>query len=115
MSVKIGSFKSDLIFPRIRSPSANPGPRNELTDDRLALSYDALNTNGTPASAAIFRTRSAIIRAWDSLTITQGPAIKNSGLPAAGRTDSKEKTFGWLMGVTQDSIPEATGDLSPGG
>src|ERR1700722_11742255 len=82
MSVKIGSRKSALIFPRIRKPSFNPGPRNEFTDDRFALSNDALNTYGTPASAAIFATRSAIIRACASDSITHGPASKNRDLPS---------------------------------
>jgi hypothetical protein len=50
-----------------------------LTDDRFALSYDALKTSGTPAFSAIFATRSAIIRVCVSLSITHGPAIKNSG------------------------------------
>src|ERR1700746_3046812 len=81
MSVKIGSFKSALIFPRIRRPSCNPGPRNEFTDDRFALSNDALNTYGRPASAAIFATRSAIIRACVSDSITHAPAIRKRDLP----------------------------------
>src|SRR6266478_2645811 len=82
MSVKTGSFKSVLILPRIRSPSVKPGPRNEFTDDRFALSNDALNTYGTPASEAIFATRSAIIRACASDSITHGPAIKKKDLPS---------------------------------
>src|SRR6267378_926912 len=82
MSVKIVSFKSSFILPRIRNPSFNPGPRNAFTEERLALSNDALNTNGTPASAAIFATRSAIIRAGPSDSITHGPAIRKSELPA---------------------------------
>src|SRR5262245_15703472 len=80
MSVRIESPKSDLIFPRIRSPSCSPGPRYEFTEERFALSYEALKTNGTPASSAILATRSAINRACASLSITHGPAIKNSGL-----------------------------------
>src|SRR6266403_2801440 len=93
MSVKTGSFKSALILPRIRSPSFNPGPRNEFTDDRFALSNDALNTYGTPASAAIFATRSAIIRACRSDSITHGPAINNNGALPPIWTDPSEN--GW--------------------
>src|ERR1700741_4694436 len=89
MSVQIGSFKSVLIFPRIRKPSFNPGPRNEFTEDRFALSNEALNTYGTPASAAIFSTRSAIIRACVSDSITHGPAIRKRDLPPRG-TDPAE-------------------------
>src|SRR5580693_2075230 len=85
MSVKIGSFNSALIFPRIRKPSAGPGPRNAFTEDRLALSYEALKMYGTPASAAIFAILSAIIHACASLSITHGPAIRNSGFPAPRR------------------------------
>src|SRR5277367_1389023 len=45
---------------------------------------------GTPASAAIFATRSAILRACDSDSITQGPAIKNSGFPPPRRKVPKD-------------------------
>src|SRR5215472_14210185 len=41
---------------------------------------------GTPASAAIFATFSAITRACVSLSITHGPAIKKSGFPAPRRS-----------------------------
>src|SRR5215471_9451464 len=79
MSVRIVSFNSALILARMRNPSVKPGPRNDLTEERFALSYDALKMYGAPASAAILATRSAIIRAWASLSITHGPAIRNSG------------------------------------
>src|SRR5882762_2020596 len=82
MSVKIVSFKSSLILPRIRNPSFSPGPRNAFTEERFALSNEALKTYGTPASAAIVATRSAIIRACPSDSITHGPAIRKSELPA---------------------------------
>src|SRR6516225_2896823 len=80
MSVKTGTPTSDLILQRMCSPSVIPGPRNDLTEERFALSYEALKMYGTPASAAIFATRSAIERACASDSITHGPAIKNSGL-----------------------------------
>src|SRR5258707_35031 len=82
MSVKIVSFKSSLILPRIRNPSFSPGPRNAFTEERFALSNEALKTYGTPASAAIVATRSAIIRACPSDSITHGPAIRNKGFSA---------------------------------
>src|ERR1700674_2728430 len=85
MSVRIGSFNSDLILPRIRRPSFGPGPRYAFNEDRLALSYEALKIYGTPTSAAIFAIFSAIMRACASLSITQGPAIRNSGFPPPSR------------------------------
>src|SRR5208282_5795595 len=42
---------------------------------------------GTPASDAIFATRSAIVRACASDSMTHGPAIRNSGLPPPSRSD----------------------------
>src|ERR1700739_103848 len=101
MSVKIVSFKSALILPRIRKPSFNPGPRNEFTDDRFALSNDALNTYGTCASAAIFATRSAIIRACVSDSITQGPAIRKRDSPPR-RTGPADIS---VEGVIYESLP----------
>jgi len=78
-------FEFGLDLARIRKPSFSPGPRNAFTEDRLALSYDALKMYGTPASAAIFATFSAIIRACFSLSITHGPAIRNRGFPPPRR------------------------------
>src|SRR5579885_3194081 len=86
MSVRIGNFSCDLIFARIRSPSVKPGPRNDFTDERFALSYDALKIYGTPASAAARAAHSAIFIACASDSITHGPAIRNSGWPAPSRT-----------------------------
>src|SRR5262249_38982410 len=90
MSVRIGSFRSALIFPRIRMPSLRPGPRKELTEERFALSYDALKTYGTPASIAIHEVFSAILRACASDSITHGPAIKKSGFSAPRQRGPKE-------------------------
>ena len=39
------SFNSWKIF----KPSSKPGPRYECTDERLALSKEALNTKGMPS------------------------------------------------------------------
>src|ERR1700687_3164092 len=89
MSVRIGSFNSDLILPRIRRPSFGPGPRYAFNEDRLALSYEALKIYGTPTSAAIFAIFSAIIRACASLSITQGPAIRNNGFPPPRRSEPR--------------------------
>src|SRR6266404_4464397 len=86
MSVRIGSFSSDLILPRIRKPSFRPGPRNPFSEDRLALSKEALKMYGNSASAAILAIFSAIVRACDSVSMTQGPAIRKRGLPAPRRS-----------------------------
>src|SRR5881396_2380843 len=86
MSVRIGSFRSDLILPRIRRPSFSPGPRNPFSEDRLALSKEALKMYGNPASAATLAIFSAMARACDSVSMTQGPAIRKRGLPAPRRS-----------------------------
>ena len=51
MSVRIGTPAAARTRPRMRSPSTRPGPRNDRPDVRFALSYDALNTYGTPGAA----------------------------------------------------------------
>src|SRR4051794_22470816 len=81
MSVRIGTRCCDLIDARIRSPSRSPGPRYDAIDVRLALSYDALNTNGTPARVVISTSRAARAVAWASLSTTQGPAMSTNGRP----------------------------------
>ena len=45
--------RASLTRPSTRSPSSRPGPRNEVSDVRLALSYDALKMYGTPHRAAM--------------------------------------------------------------
>src|SRR6266481_5664505 len=87
MSVRIGSFRSALILPRIRSPSFRPGPRTPFADERFALSYDALKIKGMPASPATRATCSAIFLACASLSITHGPAIRNSGFAPPRRSE----------------------------
>src|SRR5579862_2130506 len=62
----------------MRSPSSRPGPRKPAMLVRLALSKDALNTNGP----AILRIASAIKCTWASLSMTHGPAIRPSAWPA---------------------------------
>src|SRR6266850_4138834 len=103
MSVSIGSFSSDLIFPRIRKPSFKPGPRKAFTEDRLALSYEALKMYGTPASPAILASFSAIIRACVSLSITHGPAIRNSGFPPPRRKEPRQISLPAVMRSFEDS------------
>ena len=58
-----------------------PGPRNDFSDVRFALSYDALKMSGTPQRDAIFTSDSAIIDACASLSMTHGPAISARGAP----------------------------------
>src|SRR5256885_9599766 len=86
MSVRIGSFISDLILPRMRKPSFSPGPRNPLSEERLALSKEALKMYGNPASDAILAIFSAMARACDSVSMTQGPAIRKRALPPPRRS-----------------------------
>ena len=58
-----------------------PGPRNERTDVRLALSNDALKMTGTPHRAAMSRMARARPRACAGLSMTQGPAMRSRGRP----------------------------------
>src|SRR6202142_3039762 len=76
MSVRM-AYPSAFKPARIRRPSSGPGPRQEERLERLALSKDALKTNG-PAMAPISRARK-----WtcSSLSITHGPAISARGWP----------------------------------
>jgi hypothetical protein len=57
------------------------GARNERSDVRFALSYDALKMNGTPARRAMSTSRAASSFACASLSITHGPAMSTSGAP----------------------------------
>src|SRR4051794_31092491 len=78
MSVRIG--KPAAFTPaRMRKPSRRPGPREAPALGRLALSKDALKTNG-PTTPPIAR---AMRWTCSSLSITHGPAIRTSGLPGA--------------------------------
>src|SRR5216684_7085514 len=85
-SAKIGSLNCRLIFARIRSPSLSPGPRNDFSDERLALSYEALKIYGTPWSPAMRWMLSAIFMACASFSITHGPAIRKRGWAPPMRT-----------------------------
>src|SRR5215813_9188230 len=80
MSVRIGMPSFALIDASTRSPSARPGPRNDRPDVRLALSNDALKTNGTFTRRAISEIAAAIACACASLSMTHGPAINVNGL-----------------------------------
>src|SRR4051812_19114600 len=62
-------------------PSSRPGPRNDRTEVRFALSYEALKMNGTPARRVMSRSASAVSIACASLSITHGPAMSASGPP----------------------------------
>src|SRR5690349_5409470 len=81
MSVRIGTPARSRTCASTRRPSVSPGPRKDRSDVRFALSYDALKTNGTPAERVMSRSARAVSTAWDSLSMTQGPAISISGLP----------------------------------
>src|SRR6185436_12361500 len=63
---------------RMRNPTSRPGPRNPVRLVRLALSKDALKTNG-PATARI---ASAIRWTCSSLSMTHGPPMSAMGWPA---------------------------------
>src|SRR5438876_46392 len=81
----------------MRSPSARPGPRYAETLVRLALSKEALNTNGPAISAMA----SAMRRTCSSLSITQGPAISASGLAPPKRIDGVTSICTGILDVPQ--------------
>src|SRR5712692_4142768 len=85
-SAKTGSLNCCLIFARMRSPSLSPGPRNDFSEERLALSYEALKIYGTPWSPAMRWMLSAIFMACASFSITHGPAIRKRGWAPPMRT-----------------------------
>src|SRR6266404_1779522 len=114
ISVRIGSFRSALILPRIRSPSFSPGPRNPFAEERLALSYDALKIKGMSASAAMRATCSAIFLACASLSITHGPAIRNSGFASPRRNEPTAISRVLSMRSIEDST-KARRRAAPGG
>src|SRR5688500_13745692 len=81
MSVRIGTPRRFLMPERIFNPSSMPGPRNDRSDVRFALSYDALKMSGIPQRDATFASDSAIVDACASLSMTHGPAISARGAP----------------------------------
>src|SRR5262249_17358693 len=88
---------------RIRSPSAKPGPRYDETLVRLALSEDALHTNGP----AIFAMASAMRSTCSSLSITQGPAISASGLAPPNRIEGVTSISTCVLDVPQQRPGQA--------
>jgi hypothetical protein len=90
----------------MQRPSLSPGPRKDETDDRLALSYDALKISGTLTALAISLRPSAINMACASLSITHGPAIRNSGAFAPNAIFPMEKLTGDL--APADSMERIT-------
>src|SRR5215471_16194239 len=81
MSVRIGTPAASRTCPRTRRPCSSPGPRNDFDEVRLALSYDALKTSGTPARRVISTSASAVSTACASLSMTHGPAMSTSAPP----------------------------------
>src|SRR4029453_13469534 len=81
MSVRMGTPRRLLMPDTTLHPPSMPGPLNDFSDVRLALSYDALKMRGTPQREAIVTSDSAIIDACASLSMTHGPAMSARGAP----------------------------------
>src|SRR5690349_14760498 len=81
MSVRSGRPVRAFMSARAFRPASRPGPRYEVREVRLALSYEALKIAGTPHRRAMSRTVEAISSACCALSITHGPAINASGCP----------------------------------
>ena len=63
------------------SPSSKPGPRKLRTDERLALSNEALKIIFTPCRSATSRTVRATPKTCSADSMTHGPAMRTSGAP----------------------------------
>ncbi len=81
MSVVTGTARSRRMSARIRNPSSAPGPRADEMLVRLALSKDALNTNGNRSAVQISLRRCAIAIAESRDSMTHGPAMIASPPP----------------------------------
>jgi hypothetical protein len=68
-----------LTLARISRPLSSPGPLNEVPEVLFALSKLALNMQGNSSSSEIFLIVWAMNRQIDSVSITQGPAIRKNG------------------------------------
>src|SRR5207249_12028447 len=83
---------------RIFNPSRRPGPRNDLIDVRLALSYEALKSNGTRQADVIFFSSEAMKITCSRLSTTQGPAMRKRSwersIPKSGMERSEERRVG---------------------
>ena len=80
-SVSTGRPVSRRTSARMARPSSMPTPRKPSSEVRFALSKEDLYTTGSPARAAMSRTRSAWRRAASRDSMTHGPAISASGAP----------------------------------
>ena len=72
-----------LMAARIRRPSSRPGPRNDVPDVRLALSYDALKMKGTPARRAMAASSPAEVGGVLLALDDAGPRDEHERAPAA--------------------------------
>src|SRR5204862_136113 len=80
-SVSTASPVARRTSARMARPSSMPTPRKPSSEVRFALSKEDLYTTGSPARAAMSRTRSAWRRAASRDSMTHGPAISASGAP----------------------------------
>src|SRR6516225_4904185 len=104
-SVSTGTPTDLRTFARISSPFSIPGPRYDLPELRLALSYDDLKMNGMPSCDVISFSWPATSIWSCSLSTTHGPAIRKNGL---SRPASKPHSF-----IAFDSGRGAADDLQP--
>ena len=83
MSVSTGTPVSCLHLRRARA-GRRPGRARGTTstDVRFALSNDALKISGTPQRRRCAPSARAMSSACDSLSMTQGPAMRTSGAPS---------------------------------
>jgi len=84
-SVVTGSPVRCLTASRVRKPFLQAGPRNDLPDERFALSNDALNMSGNWSQSASSLSLSAMRSVMSCDSMTHGPRIQSNGLTWAAQ------------------------------
>ena len=96
-SVSTGTPICRRTCSRAFNPASMPGPRKLPADDRFALSNDALKMKLMPSVAVMSRNLPATSSTMPSLSMTQGPAIRNSG--RSGPTSKPASFMPWHVRV----------------
>src|ERR1700730_9134461 len=111
-SVVTGIFNLSAMAARISHPSCTPTPRNERTEVRFALSYEALKIRSTSSFAQIFEISCAMRQTNFSDSITHGPRINGgcfSPIVALPTRKGFEFTEKQLAACAQDRQPQMAG------
>src|SRR6185295_10058366 len=116
MSVSTGRPVSCFTLSSTRRPGTRPGPRYDSTDVRFALSNDALKISGTPDAAVMRASSRAMSSACDSLSMTQGPAMRTSGAPSpsgTGPSDTRDTPRSYPKRPRCPDVPDPRRSSAP--